>query len=372
MFALSGLAIALGLMRFKLFMLVPFAHKFLIGQLKDCIMVFDRNHHLVEANSPALLAFGMDKTWIGKKLENISFLTPVLDQISSEQFKPLELLLTVSWHGRSYETETLPMRDNQNQLVGWLVILRDITERLNMQKNLMITDRLASIGELASGVAHEINNPLTSIVGFSEMMLKQDLPVGIKHNLEIVNSEAQRAARIVKNLLTFASRRAMTKQPVNINTVLEKTLELRAYEQKVANIEVETLFDANLPEIMGDFFQLQEVFINIIINAEYFMQEAHHRGLLIIQTSKQGDAVRVSLADDGPGITPENITHIFDPFFTTKPVGKGTGLGLSICHGIVLEHGGNISVKSEPGKGATFIVELPVSSLSENADKQST
>ena len=132
------------------------------------------------------------------------------------------MLLTISGHERSYETETLPMRDNQNQLVGWLVILRDITERLNMQKNMMITDRLVSIGELTSGVAHEINNPLTSVIGFSEMMLKQDLPVGIKHNLEIVNSEARRAARIVKNLLTFASRHEMTKQPVNVNTVLEK------------------------------------------------------------------------------------------------------------------------------------------------------
>jgi signal transduction histidine kinase len=137
-------------------------------------------------------------------------------------------------------------------------------------------------------------------------------------------------------------------------------LELRAYEQNLESIIVDARLDSNLPEIMADYFQLQQVFLNIIINAEYFMKETHHKGKLTITTEKVGNKVKASFADDGPGIDNENLGHLFDPFFTTKEVGRGTGLGLSICHGIVAEHGGRIYVESELGKGATFIVELPI------------
>ncbi len=138
-------------------------------------------------------------------------------------------------------------------------------------------------------------------------------------------------------------------------------LALRAYEQKVNNIQVNTHLASDLPEIIADTFQLQQVSLNIIINAEHFMIEAHRRGTLTITTERVGDIIRASFADDGPGIAEENLGHLFDPFFTTKEVGKGTGLGLSICHGIVTGHGGRIYAESELGKGATFIVELPIS-----------
>jgi signal transduction histidine kinase len=138
-------------------------------------------------------------------------------------------------------------------------------------------------------------------------------------------------------------------------------LELRAYEEKVNNIRVNTRFAADLPQVTADYFQLQQVFLNIIINAEYFMIEAHNKGTLTVTTERLGDIIRASLADDGPGILAENLGHLFDPFFTTKEVGRGTGLGLSICHGIITEHGGQIYAESELGKGVTFIVELPVS-----------
>jgi len=138
-------------------------------------------------------------------------------------------------------------------------------------------------------------------------------------------------------------------------------LELRAYEQKVSNIEVNTQFTPDLPEITADGFQLQQVFLNIVINAEHFMTEAHRGGTLTITTERVGDIIRASFADDGPGIAEENLGHLFDPFFTTKWVGKGTGLGLSICHGIMTEHGGRIYAESALGKGATFVIELPIS-----------
>lgn len=238
--------------------------------------------------------------------------------------------------------------------------IRDITERKQMEEQLRTTDRLASIGELASGIAHELNNPLTSIIGFSQLLLEKDIPADVKEDLNLINREAQRTAGVVKNILTFARKHAREKRLVNIDSIIEKVLELRAYQQRVNKIRVNTFFASHLPEIMADGFQLQQVFLNIIINAEHFMIEAHGQGTLNITTERADDFVRASFADDGPGIAEENMEHLFDPFFTTKEVGKGTGLGLSICHGIVTEHGGRMYAESEPGKGATFIVELPV------------
>ncbi|MEE8414530.1 MAG: ATP-binding protein, partial [Dehalococcoidales bacterium] len=181
----------------------------------------------------------------------------------------------------------------------------------------------------------------------------------VKEDLEVINREALRTARIVNNLLTFARKHPQEKQSVDINSAIEKVLELRAYQQRVNNIKVVTRFTPDLPEITADSFDLQQVFLNIVINAEHFMTEAHGRGTLTITTEQVGDTVRASFADDGPGIARENIGHLFDPFFTTKEIGKGTGLGLSIAYGIITEHGGRIYAESEPGKGATFIVELP-------------
>jgi signal transduction histidine kinase len=231
-----------------------------------------------------------------------------------------------------------------------------------MQEQLMLTDRLASIGELASGIAHELNNPLTSIIGFSQLLMEREIADDIKEDLKLVHSEAQRSANIVKNLLTFARKHAPVKQPGQINNVIEDVLKLRAYEQKVNNIEVVRRFASDLPEIMVDHFQMQQAFLNIIVNAEYFMIEAHNKGTLTITAKRVDNVIRTSFADDGPGIAEENLGRLFSPFFTTKDVGKGTGLGLSICHGIVTEHGGRIYARSQLGKGATFIVELPINS----------
>lgn len=252
------------------------------------------------------------------------------------------------------------IQDESAKPIGFVAVTEDITERRNMQEQLVITDRLASVGELAAGIAHELNNPLTGVVGFSQLLMEKEIPEDIKQDVQVVYREAQRAAQVVKNLLTFARKHSAVKERLNINEVINKVMELRAYEQNLENIKVKAHYDSALPEVMADYFQLQQVFLNIVINAEYFMKEAHHKGNLTITTERVGNKIRVSFADDGPGIAKENLGHLFDPFFTTKEVGRGTGLGLSICHGIVAEHGGRIYVESELGKGATFIVELPV------------
>jgi PAS domain S-box-containing protein len=259
-----------------------------------------------------------------------------------------------------FETSGIPLFDSAGNLKGFVGINKDITERRQMQEQLVIADRLASVGELAAGIAHELNNPLTGVIGFSQLLLDKEMPADIKEDIEVVYSEAQRASQVVKNLLTFARKHTAAKEKVNINDIINKVLELRAYEQKLESITVDARLDANLPEVMADYFQLQQVFLNIVINAEYFMKEANHKGNLTITTEKVGNKIRASFADDGPGIADENLGHLFDPFFTTKEVGRGTGLGLSICHGIVAEHGGRIYVESELGKGAAFIVELAI------------
>jgi PAS domain S-box-containing protein len=238
-------------------------------------------------------------------------------------------------------------------------LYNDITENKKMSEQLLASQRMASIGQLSAGIAHELNNLLTSILGFSNMLLEKEVPSDLKEELQIISSEAARAARILKGLLTFVRKNDAQKTLVNINRILESVLELRAYEQKVNNIQLHTQFDPDLPEIMADQFQMQQVFLNIVINSEYFMLEAHKQGNLTVSTKKTGDIIRIIFTDDGPGITPENLTRVFDPFYTTKEVGKGTGLGLSICHGIVSAHNGRIYVESKFGEGASFIVELP-------------
>jgi signal transduction histidine kinase len=252
------------------------------------------------------------------------------------------------------------LRGSDGRPVEILAIARDITKRKQMEEQLIIADRLVSIGELAAGIAHELNNPLTSVIGFSQLLLDRNIADDCKKDVEIIYNEAQRAAQVVKGLLTFARRHPPVKELVNINNIINKVLALRAYEHKVSNIEVNIQSTPDLPEIMADHFQLQQVFFNVVINAEHFMIEAHGRGILTITMEKVGGTVKISFTDDGPGIAREDLSHVFDPFFTTKEVGKGTGLGLSICHGIITEHNGRIYAESEPGKGATFVVGLPI------------
>ncbi len=253
------------------------------------------------------------------------------------------------------------VKDDKGKPLYTSVIFIDITERKKMQEQLIAQDRLASIGQLVSGVAHEINNPLTGIVGFSELLLQRnDLPDEAKAELKVVYDEAMRTTLIVKNLLGFSRKQAEGKTSVGINEQIKRVLALRNHEQKVNNINVDARLASDLPQVMGNTSQLQQVFFNIVINAEFFMLKEHNKGNLTITTESMGDFVRCSFADDGPGISEEHVRNLFTPFFTTKEVGKGTGLGLSICHGIVTEHGGRIYAESELGKGATFIVELPI------------
>ncbi|HEX8851778.1 MAG TPA: PAS domain S-box protein [Gemmatimonadaceae bacterium] len=242
-----------------------------------------------------------------------------------------------------------------------LCVIRDATEEKRLQQQLIQSEKMAAIGQLVSGVAHEVNNPLASISAFAQLLMAdRGLRPDQRHSVEVISGEARRAARIVHNLLTFARQHKSEKVLADINKVLDDTLELRGYELNVRGIRVEREFDGNPPETMIDVYQLQQVLLNLITNAEQAMasvERGSHR--LTIRTRALEDVVRIEVEDTGPGIPPESLDVIFNPFFTTKPTGQGTGLGLSISLGIVSEHGGRIWAE-RAAVGARFCIELPI------------
>jgi PAS domain S-box-containing protein len=228
------------------------------------------------------------------------------------------------------------------------------------QEQLLQSEKMAAVGQLISGVAHELNNPLTAILGYSQLLKSEEFVKGRGVDyLEKLYKQAQRTHHIVQNLLSFARQQKPHRAPVQLNLILEDTLVLREFDMKIHNIRIHREFDLDLPRTAGDFHQLEQVFLNLLNNAVDAIREASDSGDIWIRTSADRDRLRVEVTDSGPGVT--NPHKIFDPFYTTKPVGKGTGLGLSICYGIVKEHGGDIQVRNVPPRGASFIVTLPLS-----------
>jgi len=336
--------------------------------ITDAISIHDRDFRILRANKAFADIFNMKPSQIigGYCYELHKGEKPISGCPHKQTLatkKPAAAEFYESHLGKYLHESTSPIFDEKGEVVGTVHITRDITEQKQQNERLMMADRLASIGELAAGAAHELNNPLTSVIGFSQLLMEKDIPDDAREDVELIYNEAQRAANVTESLLTFGRKHAPVKQLNQINNIIEDVLKLRDYAHKSNSIEVERHLASNLPEILVDYFQMQQVFLNIIINAEYFITEARKRGTLTITTKKQNSNVRISFADDGPGIPPENLSWMFNPFFTTKEAGKGTGLGLSICHGIVSEHGGQIYARSQPGKGATIIVELPINNL---------
>jgi PAS domain S-box-containing protein len=227
------------------------------------------------------------------------------------------------------------------------------------QQQLLQSEKMAAVGQLISGVAHELNNPLTAILGYSQLLKSEDLSGqrGAEY-LEKLHRQAQRTHHIVQSLLSFARQRKPQRTPVNLHQILEDTLVLREYDLRLRKIRVHRDLDPNLPVTSADFNQLQQVFLNILNNAIDAIQDTGGPGEIWIRTETSAGNLRVEFTDSGSGL--QNQHRIFDPFYTTKPVGKGTGLGLSICYGILKEHGGDIEAKNSPPKGATFTITLPV------------
>ncbi|GEM_PF-2510544 len=238
---------------------------------------------------------------------------------------------------------------------------RDVTEKKELQNRLLQSEKLSLMGEIISEVTHELNNPLTGIMGFSELLLLDgNLTEEARGDVKKILEETERASKIIKNFLTFSRRYEPQKKSCDINQILESVLEIRAYDMNVSNIKVVRKMDRRIPATMADPNQLRQVFLNLVSNAIYSMKESGGEGILAIETKRDGDKIVISVSDTGKGISKRNISKIFKAFFTTKDAGKGTGLGLAISKSIIEEHGGHINVESAPGKGATFYVELPL------------
>jgi PAS domain S-box-containing protein len=333
----------------------------ILATIPNAVLVVDKAQNIVLTNSAFNTMFGVEPGSLKEK--TIKSIT-VLADLSYEAAKFIngrtsEYRAELQIRSNGFrKTFTVSFSRMQEEAL-FLLIFTDITIAMDRQDRLYLTDRLASVGQMASGIAHELNNPLASIVGLSELLTEEELPDSVREDVKIINSEGLRAASVVKNMLSFARTHTPAKQPIQMNQVIEDIQKLRAYHWRINNIIVETNLDPALPNIMADYFQMQHVFLNIVLNAEQSMTESHSKGTLKITSGIVDGMVNFTFSHNGTGIAPQNISRIFDPFFTTKEVGSGTGLGLSICYGIVTSHGGRIYARSEIGQGATFVVELP-------------
>jgi two-component system NtrC family sensor kinase len=304
---------------------------------------------------------------LGRPLEDLvpparrSILTDAMSAtVAGRQVDNLDLQI-LRGDGRigQFSVNLSPMRDEQGEVNSLVVVMTDVTDAATLQFKLMHAEKMAAVGQLVSGVAHEVNNPLTAILGFADLLMENpELPESARKDMRVILQEAQRTKQIVQNLLSFARQMPPQRRPVQLNAILRRTVQLRAYDFQSHGVEIVERLDNELPHVIGDSHQLQQVFLNILNNAYDAVRESARPARIEIMSARTAGFVEVSFRDNGHGIT--HADRIFDPFFTTKEVGKGTGLGLSICYGIVHEHGGEILCHNNTdAEGATFVVRLP-------------
>jgi len=354
--------------------------------IPDTVMVISAEHEIVRANTAVARRTGLDIRRIpGWKcyhllhgLDHPIEGCPMEACLRTGQpaFADLQDTSHRSWHRWVY-----PLLDDEGRVQTVVEYSRDVTDWKQAQARLLQAEKLSTLGEIIAEVAHEISTPLTIILGYTQLLQGGTTKGELAENLQVVERAARRCQGIVENLLTFSRKHEPQRDCADINQVIREAVGLREYQLHVTNVEVGLDLQPDLPLTMADPHQLQQVFLNIINNAEQAMVRAHGGGTLrvrsrVVQSPGRIDCavqargeespgpgpgtLRIEFSDDGPGIPPDIMDRIFDPFFSTKPEGQGTGLGLSICYGIVEEHGGRIWAESQVGEGATFIVELPL------------
>jgi len=346
----------------------------LLESFPDMILVFDleQRYTFISSRIRDLLGFGPER-WLGKKIEEVAETSPelvVLYRSVAVEGKPLAAAEYGAQHQdgnwRSMWGMASSLLDADGKPTGVIVSVHDITMEKKLEQQIIQSERLAAMGQMIGGFAHELNNPLTSIMGMTELLRDAETSETTQKQLTILHQQARRAAEIVQNLMYFARPPAPGRSPVNLTELIERTLHLQAYPLRKSNITVDFLPEATLPAIMADPNQLMQVFLNLILNAEQAIRESRDKGTIRIRAGRRPDSVWITFQDDGPGIEPDILPHIFDPFFTTKRPGRGTGLGLSICKTVLREHGGNIEASAGPGGGAVFTITIPLAA-SENS-----
>ena len=341
----------------------------LVESASDAIFTVDNDGCFTAVNRSLELAVGLSRTsLLGTPLaplvdsRDLTTATDVLQRtLKGERTRTSLRFHAADGTLRSGSVITAPVLD-EGVIVGALGIMRDITDEQRIVDQMLQQEKLAAVGQLVSGVAHELNNPLAAVMAFSELLLAS----GVAHDadtrfaIDTIHHEAGRAAKIVTHLLTFARQRPAERMDTDLNAIVSDTVTLRRYALRAAQIDVDVDLDPSLPRTWADPFQLQQVLLNLIGNAEQALAEWSGPRRILISTRRHAGGLVIAVSDTGPGVAPEQRDRIFNPFFTTKPVGQGTGLGLSISDGIVRQHGGQIRVESQPGQGATFLVELPI------------
>jgi PAS domain S-box-containing protein len=340
----------------------------LLESFPDLILVLDLEERYTFASSRIrdLLGYRPEEL-VGKKIEELQdhsaeFLSLYRDVASGKQmFASSEygaLHRNGSW--RTMRASASQLFDAGNKLSGVIISVRDITVEKKLEQQIIQSERLAAMGQMLGGFAHELNNPLTAILGVSELLQEGEENQTRVKQLVMLHQQARRATEIVQNLMYFSRPPAPGESMVDLNDLVDRTIHLQAYSLRKNNITIDFVKEEGIPQVSGDPHQLMQVFHNLILNAEQAIREAREKGTLRIRLGKKDNSVWVNFQDDGPGIAPEILPNIFDPFYTTKRPGRGTGLGLSICKAVLKEYGGNVEASSAPGGGAVFTVHLPI------------
>ena len=340
----------------------------LLESFPDLILVVDleERYTFVSSRSRDLLGYEA-KEMLGRKISDVDDHSPDLAAAYHDVVSGKAVFGSAEYGARHRDGTWRTMRASASQLVdaegkitGVIISVRDITLERKLEQQVMQSERLAAMGAMIGGVAHELNNPLTSILGVSELLQDTETNETARKQLGMLQQQARRAAEIVQNLTYFARPPAPGKSRINLVEVVERTLNLHAYSLRKNNITVDFLKEPGVPYALGDPHQLMQVFLNLILNAEQAIREVRDKGTLRIRLGRGENSVWVSFHDDGPGIAKENLASIFDPFYTTKRPGRGTGLGLSICKSVMKEHNGSVEATNSPDGGAVFTVALPL------------
>ncbi len=332
-----------------------------IDAVRDYIFVIGRDHIIRKANLAFAEKFQKHpREIIGSNVDELlCFEIPRPELFASE---PEGTISTkeITVKDSTYAISVFPARYDVEEV--FVYVIKNITELIDLKNKLYYAYNLASLGRLVSGVAHELNNPLTGILGYAEILLLKVQDEGFKRDLAKISQSAERCKVIIDSLLSFSRQQATQRNLEYISDIIDKTVELRAYWHRTQKIEVIREFEEDMPLCYIDTQQIQQVVLNILMNAEQAVVESGRDGKIVIRAwhDKVNKKNMLSIADNGIGIPKENIPRIFDPFFTTKPVNKGTGLGLSISYGIVLEHDGMIHVESKEGEGSIFTIQIPL------------
>jgi PAS domain S-box-containing protein len=341
----------------------------LLESFPDLILVVDLEERYTFVSSRARDLLGYEpKDMLGKKISDVEDHSPEMAALYHTVVSGKQAFASAEYGARHRDGTWRTMRAAGSQLVdadgkisGIIISVRDITVERKLEQQIVQSERLAAMGAMIGGVAHELNNPLTSIMGVSELLQDTETNETSRKQLAMLQQQARRAAEIVQNLTYFARPPAPGKSRISLVEVVERTLNLHAYSLRKNNITVDFLKEPGIPYALGDPHQLMQVFLNLILNAEHAIRDVRDKGTLRIRLGKGDSSVWVSFHDDGPGIPKENLSSIFDPFYTTKRPGRGTGLGLSICKSVLKEHNGSVEAANAPGGGAVFTVTLPVS-----------